>query len=200
MKRKRFPIIVIFLCTTIIGYAQETLRYPAIKQQIDSLIAMDKKAGQKLMAAKPGTRDSLNKEFRKITNANTLVLKQIFKKYGFPNYDMVGKPASDNFFLGVQHSDTDLKFQRAVLKKMKLAVQQKKADPGKFAFLTDRVNANSGKAQIYGTQVDYTADGSPFPKKLIDPEKVNERRKAVGLEPIEEYLDFIINSRKQQKP
>ncbi len=106
---------------------------------------------------------------------------------------MVGKQASNNFWLMVQHADNDLLFQEAVLKKMKLQVDQKKADGANFAYLTDRVNINSGKPQIYGTQLSRTRDanGRTIPKDMIDPQNVNKRRKEVGMESLEEYLDMV---------
>jgi hypothetical protein len=30
-----------------------------------------------------------------------------------------------------------------------------------------------------------------FPKNLVDPENVNKRRKEIGLQPIEEYLNMM---------
>lgn len=189
--------LVFILFIVAKGYSQEAVLYPDVKKQLDSLALLDKKAGQDARTTKSGNRDSLKRVFRETTVRNTAVLKQIFNKYGFPNYDKVGKEASKNFWLCVQHSDHDLKFQQQVLKKMKVEVKRGKADPSNYAWLTDRVNINSGKPQIYGTQLAYKADGTPMPRNLKDPKTVNDRRKEIGLEPIEDYLQFIKEVQKQ---
>lgn len=117
-------------------------------------------------------------------------LKQIFDKYGFAGIDLVGEEGSFNFWLMVQHSDHNPEFQKEVLGKMKIAVEKGNADPGNYGLLVDRVNLNIGKSQIYGTQVTYNMKtGQAYPKSLKDRSGVNERRKSIGLEPIEEYLN-----------
>lgn len=59
-----------------------------------------------------------------------------------------------------------------------------------YALLVDRVKINTGQKQIYGTQVDYNfKSAQAYPKKLADSINVNTRRKSVGLDPIEVYLN-----------
>ncbi|MDP9081429.1 MAG: hypothetical protein M3O71_28800 [Bacteroidota bacterium] len=189
---KTLPLLIAFCCIIRV-YGQETILYPALKKQVDSLALLDKIAGHNNMTGFGGNRDSLNKVFRQVTVSNTRIIKGIFEKYGFLSYKMVGKEASNSFWLMVQHADNDLPFQEAVLKKMKLQVDQKNADGANFAYLADRVNINSGRPQIYGTQLSRAKDanGRPIPKDIIDPENVNKRRQEVGLEPLEKYLDFV---------
>ena len=129
-------------------------------------------------------------------------LKEIFDKYGFVGFDLVGEEGSQNFWLMVQHSDHNPDFQREVLEKMKVEVDKGNAKPSNYGLLVDRVNLNTGKPQIYGTQVDYNFDiAQAFPKNLADSANVNERRKSVGLEPLEEYLNqmTIINFEMNKK-
>lgn len=117
-------------------------------------------------------------------------LDEIFKKYGYPGYDLVGKEGSGNFWLMVQHSDHNPEFQKKVLEKMKVEVDKGNAEPSKYGLLVDRVNLNTGKAQIYGTQVTYNTEiCQAYPINLADSAHVNERRKSIGLPSIEEYLN-----------
>ena len=117
-------------------------------------------------------------------------LKEIFDKYGFVGFDLAGEEGSQNFWLMVQHSDHNPNFQKEVLEKMKVQVEKQNAEPSNYGLLVDRVNLNTGKPQIYGTQDDYNFDiAQAFPKNLADSANVNERRKSIGLEPIEEYLN-----------
>ena len=116
--------------------------------------------------------------------------KEILDKYGFVGYDIVGKQGSFNFWLIVQHSDHNPEFQNEVLEKMKVEVDRKNAESRNYGLLVDRVKLNLGQGQVYGTQVTYNKHtGQAYPRKLIDSVNVNERRKAVGLEPLEIYLN-----------
>jgi hypothetical protein len=117
-------------------------------------------------------------------------LTEIFQRYGYPGYDLVGKEGSKNFWLMVQHSDHNPEFQEGVLEKMKIELDKGNANPRYYGLLTDRVNLNKGGPQIYGTQVAYNLEiCQAYPKNLADSANVNARRKSIGLPPIEEYLN-----------
>jgi hypothetical protein len=46
---------------------------------------------------------------------------------------------------------------------------------------------NEGREQVYGTQMCGTADGAAIPWPIEDPDGVDERRAAAGLEPLADY-------------
>jgi hypothetical protein len=52
----------------------------------------------------------------------------------------------------------------------------------------DQIRVEEGRKQIYGTEVTQGPDGIPRLYPLEDPESVDERRKLVGLPPLDEYL------------
>jgi hypothetical protein len=117
-------------------------------------------------------------------------LKELFDQHGFVGFDLAGEEGSGNFWLMVQHSDHDPDFQKQVLEKLKIEVDRKNANPRNYALLVDRVSLNNGLPQIYGTQVDYNMEiCQAFPKNLADSVNVNQRRKEMGLQPLEEYLN-----------
>ncbi|WP_282019228.1 DUF6624 domain-containing protein [Salegentibacter mishustinae] len=116
--------------------------------------------------------------------------EKILDKYGFVGYDLAGKEGSRNFWLIVQHSDHNPDFQNEALEKMEIEVKKENAEPSNFGLLVDRVKLNTGEKQIYGTQVAYDTDtGQAYPRKLADSTNVNQRRKSIGLEPLEIYLN-----------
>ena len=118
--------------------------------------------------------------------------KEIFDQHGFVGFDLVGKKGSQNFWLIVQHSDHDPDFQKEVLEKMKAEVENGNADSSEYAYLTDRVNLNTGEAQIYGTQLDYNMEVcQAFSRNLADSLNVNKRRAEIGLEPLEDFLNLM---------
>jgi hypothetical protein len=115
---------------------------------------------------------------------------EIFAEHGFVGFDLAGESGSRNFWMIVQHSDHNPKFQKEVLTEMKKEVDKQNAISTNYGLLVDRVNLNTGQSQIYGTQVTYNMNnGQAYPKKLEDSINVNQRRKSIGLEPIEEYLN-----------
>jgi hypothetical protein len=117
-------------------------------------------------------------------------IKEIFDQYGFAGFDLVGERGSSNFWVMAQHSDHNPEFQLEVLEKMKIEADKGNADYRNYGMLVDRVKLNTGQAQIYGTQVDYNKEiCQAFPKNLADSLNVNKRRKEIGLQQLEKYLN-----------
>ncbi len=128
---------------------------------------------------------------KKVFADNTKRMKELFKKFGFLGWDLVGEEGSHHFWLMVQHADDDTDFQYAVLKEMGPAVENNNAFAPNYAYLTDRVRLNTNKKQIYGTQVRYTDQGQAVPKILMDSLNVNKRRANIAMKPIELYLNSM---------
>ena len=166
---------------------------------LDSLVAEDQKWRDYMTkywnGELKGDTISINKIGNncKLTDSlNYFHLKEIFSRYGFPNYDLVGKDGSFNFWLLVQHQDMRPDFQDSVLVRMKVEVDSGKASASNYAYLVDRVKINKHQPQVYGTQMGLNNDSTSFePKDVIEPEKLNERRKSVGLDSIESYIQMM---------
>lgn len=136
------------------------------------------------------TQEEWNSFKDSVFTTNQKRIKEIFDQHGFVGFDLVGEKGSQDFWLVVQHSDHNPKFQKDVLEKMKIELDEGNADPGSYALLVDRVKLNTGQKQIYGTQVDYNFKiAQAYPKNLADSANVNERRRSVGLGSIEIYLN-----------
>ena len=119
-------------------------------------------------------------------------LKAIFDRFGFPGFDLVGEKGSNDFWLMTQHCDKDVAFQEKVLAAMRGQISRHNADPKNFAYLTDRVRINTGQKQVYGTQVTYNLDScQAVPKPLEDSLLVDNRRRDIGLGPLEAYLNWM---------
>jgi hypothetical protein len=70
------------------------------------------------------------------------------------------------------------------------AVERDEASPRDLAYLDDRIRVRSGRPQLYGTQFHDGAAGlEPLP--IEDPELLDERRAAVGMEPFAAYEAFM---------
>ena len=118
-------------------------------------------------------------------------LKEIIGEYGWPTRRMVGEDGASAAWLIAQHSDQDLEFQRQALELMCAAALAGEADVTELAYLVDRVAVNSGEPQVYGTQVGSCEEGLAVPEPIADEAHVDERRAQAGLDPLEEYLEFV---------
>jgi len=120
-----------------------------LRQKILKMASMDQKARKQFV------NNSQNKKLAKgiyyCDTKNTVEEKNIIKKYGWPIFSLVGKRASDAFWILVQHADRDIKFQKKCLVLLMEAVEDKQAHPKNLAFLTDRILVAEGKKQEFGT-------------------------------------------------
>ena len=125
---------------------------------------------------------------RRVTVRNGDRLAEILDGHGWPTAGSVGAEAARRAWLVAQHADRQLGLQRRALTLMTEAVRAGEADPRQLAMLQDRVLVNEGRRQIYGTQIAGVVDGAPVPWPCEDPERMDDRRAEVGLEP---FLDHV---------
>ncbi len=110
---------------------------------------------------------------------STVLLREIVVAHGWPSRALVGEDGATAAWLLTQHSP-DLEFQREVLA---LLIASEETDSRHAALLHDRICIREGRPQRYGTQL--RPDGQPFELEASD---VDERRAAVGLGPLADYL------------
>lgn len=151
-----------------------------LAKTIDSLMAADQ-APAKL------PREQAAAAFSTAIHSNFPLVKAILEKFGFPGYNLVGKESSHNYWILVQHSDFDVSFQKTALKEMKKQLDKKNASGQDYAYLTDRIELNEKKPQVYGTQI-IQGQGRTKIKQTVDSVNLDKRRRSVGLEPIADYL------------
>ena len=126
-------------------------------------------------------------EWSRVDTASTDRLREIVARYGWPGRSLVGEEGAQHAWLLAQHADRQLEFQRKALALLADAVEQGEATARQLAYLTDRVRMNEGKEQLYGTQL-AGRDGKVTPWPIENPDELDIRRAAVGLEPFEEYI------------
>ena len=117
---------------------------------------------------------------------NLIQVKKILDEKGWLGANIVGRKGNKTLFLVIQHADIET--QVKYLPMMREAVKKGNARPSSLALLEDRVALRQGNRQIYGSQIGRDQEtGERFVLPLIEPEKVDERRAEVGLEPLAEY-------------
>ncbi|HLO29253.1 MAG TPA: DUF6624 domain-containing protein [Anaerolineales bacterium] len=118
---------------------------------------------------------------------NTIWLDKMIEQVGWPGNSLVGEDGANAAFLIIQHSP-DLGFQKKCLGLMESTVAEGEMNAIHLAYLADRVRMREGKPQYYGTQGLSQPNGIIVPAPIEDEQNVDERRKAIGLEPIAEYF------------
>jgi hypothetical protein len=125
---------------------------------------------------------------RRVTVCNGDRLAEILDSHGWPTMSSVGTEAARRAWLVAQHADRQLDLQRRALTLMSRAVEAGEAEPRHLAMLRDRVLVNEGRRQIYSTQIAGVVDGAPVPWPCEEPERMDERRAGVGLDPFHVHV------------
>jgi len=120
-----------------------------------------------------------------VDERNARRMRAIISEIGWPTTSKVGAQAEHMAWLLVQHAVLEFQKECFVLMARELADE---VCPRHLAYLEDRIRVREGLPQRYGTQLQHSGDGwEPLP--TLDPEDLDARRRAVGLEPIDAYLD-----------
>ena len=126
----------------------------------------------------------------RIDSANTAWLKTYVARWGWPTTAHVGHEAVRTAFLIVQHATHDTAFMRAMLPSIDESYRRGELDGGAVALLTDRLEVKAGRPQIYGTQLSLRG-GRWVLDSIVDSLRVDERRRSMGLPPLDEYLRVV---------
>lgn len=122
----------------------------------------------------------LSDELCTVDQRHTVRLNQIIGEHGWPGRSLVGDDGSAAAWLLAQHADRDAALQKRCLSLLREAVRTGDADPSHAAYLEDRIAVHEGRPQSYGTQFE-RLDGTFVPSPIADPDRVDERRRSVGL-------------------
>ncbi len=149
------------------------------RESIDSVLAVNGTGSRQ--------GDSAMKAITAADAPLTAQLTEIVKSKGWPGRTLVGDDGAHAAWLVLQHAPPET--QKEMLPLVRAAVAKHDARPSDLALLDDRVLADQGKPQIYGSQLAYSdAGGPPTLKPIENPICVDVRRASVGLEPLADYL------------
>lgn len=127
-------------------------------------------------------------EMAAVDKENTAWLVTLVKEIGWIDAERFGAEAADAAFLLMQHSG-DLALMKGALPEIIEDVQAGRLAGQDYALLYDRIMLLTGGMQRYGTQIVVRDDGRQVVERLEDPDRVDERRRQLGLGPLEDYLD-----------
>lgn len=165
-----------------------------VRLELAQMVAIDQ-SFRKAMGEKrwsQAQRDELvalyEKKLGAIDAQHTARLKTLIAKYGWLKSSIFGEDAAHDAWLLIQHADRDREFQKQMLPKIEAAARVGDADLQSAAYLADRVLVHEDKPQRYGTQGRCVGKQKWEPRPIEAREKVDERRKALGMKPLAEYV------------
>lgn len=159
-------------------------------------LATDDRTGADYWARRLATAHAIRRDA-----ANTQLLSALLEDLDWVDAHRFGLRIASHAWLIVQHADADPDFQREVLGRMAPYLDNGGVRARDYAYLFDRVAVNSGELQRYGTQPqrECNDDGSLSPRPLEDPERVDERRAELGMEPMAEAMATMAAGRCRQQ-
>ena len=164
--------------------------YTSIANQIIAMYQKDTEH-RNLLVASAKLGDGYNEEMKKIHLQNAHQLKEIIDTIGYPTIEKVGTEASVAAWMIVQHAIELPTFMKSCFLLLEIETQNKKVNPLHLAYLTDRIAVFEEKKQLYGTQFDWDENGQLSPNAFDDILLVNERRKKIGLNSLENQIEIM---------
>jgi RNase P protein component len=195
-------LVLVRASTAIVFVAQQeasTVRNKNLQSELLRMKAQDQRYRGQMQAeiikmSSSGTTEQ-SKEFKavlkkqnEIDRKNLVRLAEIIKRHGWPGRSLVGEEATNASVLILQHAD--LTFQKKYFSLVKEGARKGEVRAADAAMLEDRILMLEGKKQIYGSAVQSGPEtgGKLQLHPIEDEDHVDERRAAVGLMPLAEYL------------
>lgn len=119
-----------------------------------------------------------------VHRSNAQALEAILDEIGWPGRSRVGDEGSEAAWQIAQHAISRPSFQRRCLDLLREAVAQGEVPARQVAMLEDRIRFNERRPQRFGTVFDWSPDGELSPWPIDEPDEVEYRRAAAGLQPL----------------
>jgi hypothetical protein len=168
------------------GYSNELLRL-----EILAMAENDLSVREELIADGSLTNQGYHPRMEAVHKRNASRLTLIIDRYGWPGISLVGEDGANAAWLIAQHAIGNPPFMRRCRLLLTQATSNNEAPRWQLAMMEDRIRMYEGKPQRYGTQFQPDKNGEFVPYTIENPENVNERRHAVGLNTLEERIAEI---------
>ena len=155
----------------------------ALRDELLALAAKDQ-AVRTALAADGSLFQGYHRRMAEVHRHNALRLAAVLAEHGWPGRSLVGADGAAAAWTILQHAIGQPALLRRGLELLRQAAARGEAPAAQVALLDDRIRTLEGRPQVYGTQHDWDARGQLSPLSVEDPASVEERRRAVGLEPL----------------
>jgi hypothetical protein len=127
-----------------------------------------------------------------LTTENGKWLHKVLEQYGWPGIKEVELEGADAAWYIAQNAIALPNTMRFALELLRKAYEANNAQGWHLAFLEDAILFFERKPQIYGTQFDWDRAGNMIPWAIADEAHVDARRRAIGLNTLEERKREIL--------
>ncbi|MEO3755597.1 DUF4135 domain-containing protein [Streptomyces sp. B6B3] len=129
---------------------------------------------------------ALEEKLHRLTDAGLVWLRTVVDRHGWPGRALVGERAAAVACRLVQHARGEVAFRTSCLELIRRAAEAGDMPPREIAYVTDALRLAEERPQLYGTKFERVGD-LLRPCPIEDPERVDERRAGLGLEPLARY-------------
>lgn len=162
----------------------EELPEPALAAELIELGRQDQALRNNPKAANPDA--AFAKHMAEDDTARERRLAAIVDARGWPLISTVGPKAASAAWVVAQHGS--VAFLKRCLPLMQAASDKLEMSPQELALSIDRARVESGKPQLYGSQLHDTKSGKLELDPIEDRAHVDDRRAAMGMESLASYL------------
>lgn len=157
----------------------------ALRDELVAMAAEDQQVRAEL-ASDGSLFDGYHPTMQAVHDRNAARLTAIIATHGWPGHDLVSEDGARAAWLVLQHAIGHPALQRRGLTLLREAVANGDVSAAEVAMLEDRIAFFEGRPQRYGTQYDWNVRGELAPWVIEDEAGVDDRRREVGLPPLEE--------------
>lgn len=159
-----------------------------LRQDLVAMAENDRSVRNKLLADGSLASQGYHPRMEAVHKRNASRLARIIEQHGWPGESLVGEDGARAAWLIAQHAIGNPLFMRRSLSMLKRAAAEREVPQWQVAMMEDRIRMYEGRPQVYGTQFQPDDNGKLVPYVIEDPSNVNDRRHAVGLNPLEERI------------
>ncbi|HTV20133.1 MAG TPA: DUF6624 domain-containing protein [Polyangiaceae bacterium] len=160
---------------------------PTLRDELLAMAAEDEETRARL-AAGAASFDGYHPELELVHRRNAAELMAIIDAHGWPGRALVGDTGADAAWRIAHHSVGEPHVMRRAVGLVCEAAKSGDVPGWHAAQIVDRIAVFEGRPQVYGTELDWTDEGTLGVVQLDDPSGVDARRAALGLPPLAEQL------------
>ena len=166
------------------------LTNPALRDELLSMQRADLELRARLVAD-GSLFDGYAEPMAELHRRHNARFRAILAEHGWPGRSLVGDDGSAAAALVLQHAILDPELMRGAETLLRRAVDAGEAEPKAWALLVDRIRSFEARPQLYGTQYDWDDAGNLSPLPIEDAQRVDERRRSVGLDTLEQNTERL---------
>jgi hypothetical protein len=152
---------------------------PELRQELFRMAAQSREVRTVRLA---NQTEEQRAERQRVDAAHRARLKEILKIHGWPGRSLIGADAAAKIFLLLTMQDAAFRAESLPLAEQAMKAGQ--VGGRDYATLVDQVRLEQGRPAVYGMIRVRGADGKEVPMEVEDAAHLDDRRQALGLEPL----------------